>query len=99
LRASLSGARARVAEPDELVWTIFVELSRTRTYSGAGPNPITFAEIEASCRLMRWPLEPHHIGLIRALDSEWMRVQQSGSMPLRSSAHGMTVAAFDAMFE
>lgn len=55
-----------------LLWNLFMEISGSRTYHAAGPHPISFAEIEAYCRLHRWPLQPHHVATIRALDDAWL---------------------------
>lgn len=57
----------------ELLWRWFCDLHATRTYHFAGPNPISHAEIEAYARLQRWPLEPRHVALIRAMDEVFLR--------------------------
>ena len=72
MRRHLVGGNPVVPEAGRDLWRIFVELSASRTYHGAGPNPIQYGEIEAWARLHRWPLEPHHIAIIRAMDDAWL---------------------------
>ena len=106
LKAHLaSGSKPVVLEAGELLWLAFGELSATRTTGFAGPNPITYAEIEAWARLNRWPLQPHHVAVIRALDDafiEHVYAQRpgvpGGKVALRSSGHAVNPAAFDAVF-
>jgi len=64
--------RVLVSEAGRLFWTMFTELSNARTMGPAGPNPIQFSEIESWARLNRWPLEPRHVQLIRAMDDAWI---------------------------
>lgn len=61
--------RPQVPEAGHLLWRAFMELDGTRTFHAAGPNPISFAEIEAWARLMRYPLAPRHVSTIRAMDA------------------------------
>lgn len=68
----LNGEKPRVAEAGWLLWRIFTDLNRTRSYGGVGPNPIGFAEIEAYARHYRWPLETRHIEAISAMDHAWL---------------------------
>lgn len=72
LRAHLAGGRPSVPEAGRPLWRAFCDLAGTRTWYAHGPNPITFAEIEAWCRVMREPLQPHHVEVIRALDAAWL---------------------------
>ncbi|GGG62755.1 hypothetical protein GCM10011415_06390 [Salipiger pallidus] len=67
-----------------------------------GPNPISFPEIEAYCRLMRLPLEPHHVEAIRAMDAMWIdRAYAKSAVPAgtktlpQRSEHALTPAMFD----
>lgn len=73
VRANLGGG-ARVPPPEAglLLWNVFQRLSARRSYHMAGPNPISFAEVEAYCRLMRQPLEPRHVSIIMAMDQAWL---------------------------
>lgn len=72
LKRHLAGGKPVVPEAGVLLWNLFMEISASRTYHAAGPHPISHAEIEAYCRLHRWPLQPHHIAIIRALDDAWL---------------------------
>lgn len=64
-----TGRPVAVPEAGRLLWTAFIELDGARGYGDAGPHPVSFAEIEAWCRLKRYPLEPHHVDALRAMDS------------------------------
>ena len=70
--AALSGARVRPPEAGRPLWNAFQRLNATRTYHMAGPNPISFAEIEAFARLMRLPLEPWHVTILMDMDAAWL---------------------------
>lgn len=72
LRIILSGQRAIIPEAGRDLMGFFFQLSEARTWHAAGPNPIGFADIAACCHLMRQPLEPRHVALIRALDAVWV---------------------------
>jgi len=102
LHNHLSGKRGTVPEAGRLLWKWFADLSATRTYHAAGPHPISYAEIEAYARLMRWPLEPRHVELIRALDRVWLEyAHPARSIPAASyprNAPEITEEAFDAVF-
>lgn len=67
-----TGNPVRLPEAGHLVWEWFGDLSGTRTFHQAGPNPISYAEIGAYSRLGRLDLQPHHVELIRALDRAWL---------------------------
>lgn len=70
LKESLRRKRSvAVPEAGRLLWSAFHELDATRGYGESGPHPITFAEIDAWCRLTRTPLAPHHVAIVRAMDS------------------------------
>lgn len=102
LRASMAGRKTIVPEPGGLVWQWFLELSATRTYNGAGPNPLSFAEIEAWARLHRWPLRPHHIRLLRALDAAWCDCAYAAAKNPKAAKEkpsgALSAGAFDAFF-
>lgn len=105
LERALDKKPARVPEAGRLLWQWFIALSETRTYHMAGPNPISFGEIEAFARLHRWPIEPRHVAIIRAMDAAWLAhaMARSGAgadkaaIPL-SAAQDINPAAFDAVF-
>lgn len=103
LRAALGGKPTAIPEAGLWLWNAFAVLSATRSYHMAGPNPITFAEIEAWSRLTRTPLEPHHVEVLRELDETWLdhfakAASSSSKTPARSSGQPITPAAFDAVF-
>lgn len=87
-----------IPEAGELVWSWFRALHDARPYSFGAPNPIGFAEIEAYARLHRWPLEPRHVDLIRALDAAWLKkVTAGGKDAPRYSSQPLTPGIFDAI--
>lgn len=59
-------------EAGRLIWSWFGALNGSRTYHMSGPNPISYAEIEAWARLHGWSLSQRHIDAIRALDDAWL---------------------------
>lgn len=69
---ALKGQTTRPPEAGRLLWKAFLELSGTRTYSMAGPNPIQPSEVLAWCRLKAIPLEPRHVEIIFAMDRVWL---------------------------
>lgn len=99
----LTGSPVAVPEGGRLAWRWFTDLNAARSYGMAGPNPISYAEIEAYARLHRWPLEPRHVDLITAMDRAWLDHAWVGvgKSHLGSSAgrgQEMTPEAFDAVF-
>lgn len=111
LERHLAGGKPIVPEAGVLLWNLFMEISASRTYHAAGPHPISHAEIEAFARLHRWPLLPHHIDTIRALDDAWLEhaYRQQGKATggkddkafdsrRYASRPALTAAAFDAVF-
>ncbi|NSX90365.1 phage tail assembly chaperone [Agrobacterium tumefaciens] len=90
----------------ELLWRWFVDLNRARSYHMAGPNPISFAEIESYSRLMRWPIEPRHIAVLKAMDFTWLQYANKRSVEppagVRAShtisSTRLTAGMFDAIF-
>lgn len=100
LKAHLTSSwPARLPEAGRLAWQWFAELSASRSYGMAGPDPLSFAEIEAWARLKRWPLEERHVDLIWALDRTWIdhayaRQPNASERP----AQAINPAAFDAVF-
>jgi len=78
-RAAFLSARAREElQGPELppgcgyVWTWFCELHAARGGNGYGPNPISYAEIEAWARLTGRHLTPWEVAALRVLDQVWM---------------------------
>uniref|UniRef100_UPI003BAC5764 phage tail assembly chaperone n=1 Tax=Stappia sp. TaxID=1870903 RepID=UPI003BAC5764 len=109
LSDAIAAAKPVVPEAGVLLWNLFMELSAGRTYNAAGPNPIAYAEIEAFARLHRWPLQPHHVAIIRAMDDAWLARayrKMQGSEKNADAFDGrqtakaplLTASGFDAVF-
>lgn len=106
LKAHLAtGARPVVPEAGRLIWSWFIEISATRTYNPAGPNPISYGEIEAWARLNRWPIEPCHVEAIVAMDRAYLdhayskaKAPDGTKILPRGSGQAVNPAAFDAVF-
>lgn len=104
LRGNLAGGKPIVPEAGVTIWNLFMEISRSRTYHMAGPHPISHAEIEAYARINRWPLQPHHVALIRAMDDAWLEhaYRQKDDAATKAAqikhAQPLTPEAFDAVF-
>ncbi len=104
LRRSLAGGRPVVPEAGVSIWNLFIEISRSRTYHAAGPHAISHAEIEAYARLHRWPVQPHHVSLIRAMDDAWLehayRRKEGEKTKAVHLCHAqpLNAGAFDAVF-
>lgn len=104
LKRHLGGDKPVVPEAGVLLWNLFIEISATRTYHAAGAHPIGFAEIGAYARLHCWPLQPHHVAIIRALDDAWLDHayrKAAGGKPAKNfhGAQGeINPDAFDAVF-
>lgn len=102
MKAHLDGGKPRPPEGARILWSAFQALSRARSCGYAGPNPITFAEIEAYSRLMRIPFTPEHVRALRTMDDLWLeRVNNrpeipegAKALPMRSE-HKLTPAMFD----
>lgn len=69
LRLHLQGREpSRIPAGADFYWRAFAELSAARSVGQTGPAPLSFQDIEAWARLHRWPLQPHHVTLITAMD-------------------------------
>lgn len=93
-------------EAGKMIWTWFNDLSQARSWHANGPNPIAYVDIAAYAALMRWPLRPYEITIIRALDLTYTNAwyasratHQEGvkKLPIRSDA-AVTPELFDAIF-
>ncbi|MBB4123282.1 phage tail assembly chaperone [Martelella radicis] len=88
----------------ELLWQWFCELSATRTWNANGPNPISFAEIIAYCRVTGWPISRVHVDILQAMDAAWlkqvaaMQFPEGNSRQNKQSRRTMTPGLFDAIF-
>lgn len=96
-RAVQSGGRIHVPEAHRIMWSAFTDLSNARTMGPVGPNPIQFVEIDSWAKLNRWPLEPRHVALIRAMDDAWIEaIYTKGEKAAHAPA---TPATLDAVFD
>ncbi|MAZ27996.1 MAG: hypothetical protein CL868_13090 [Cytophagaceae bacterium] len=95
LKAHLAGGRPLAPEGSSPLWNGFMALSRARTCGPGGANPISFPEILAWARLMRVPLEPHHVEILTAMDQVWLQ-DFYGKATGKPPATPLTAAAFDA---
>lgn len=90
----------------ELLWRWFLDLNRTRRAGLAGPEPISYGEIEAYARASGWPIEPRHVAILRAMDDAWMEHSRKRTAPAPEgvkamgpvSTTPMTAGLFDAVF-
>ena len=66
--------------PDALryVWDWFVDLSNGRGSSGFGPNPLSWPDYDAWCRMMDIRLEKWEFAALRRLDATYL-MSQSGA--------------------
>ena len=83
------------------IWSVFLALDGARGSNGWGPNPIKFGDIETWSRLMREPVRPFEVEIIRALDDAYMKSSApkgEGKTVPRSSGQAINPAAFDAVF-
>lgn len=60
------------------LFEIFVELSGTRTSTGFGVNPISYAEMVSWCMLTNVVLEHWEVALIRQVDAAYLEVVANG---------------------
>jgi len=98
--------RPRIPAGGDLLWRWFMDLHRSRTLHAGGPNPIAHAEILAYAALMRWPIEPRHVMILRAMDQTYLEASMKPepkapdgvkTLPPISSAP-VTAGLVDAMF-
>lgn len=90
----------------DLLWCWFNDMSATRSYNSAGPNPITYPDIVAYSHLMRIPIAPRHVAILRAMDRTYIAAayakRQQAPDGVKTlppvSEHAMTGGMFDAMF-
>jgi hypothetical protein len=113
LRVQLTRAaaadKAHIPEAGRMLWRWFLDLSLARTYGPHGPNPITYAEIDAWRRVCRVPVAPHHVAILRDMDAAWMQRARAeirraagnegpSTLPPVSKQE-INPALFDAMFQ
>lgn len=59
------------------VWTMFLELSATRSQGFSGPNAITYSEIKSWSELTDTPVGPLEVNAIKSLDRVYLRITYS----------------------
>lgn len=106
VRKQCRGQRCPVPEAGRDLAQAFGQMASARAWHANGPNPIGFHEIEAWCRLMRVPLKPEHVAIIRAMDNVWIeefykKRDQGAGEGMKTlppiSQQPLTAALFDAM--
>ncbi len=106
LTARLAGRKVPIPEAGRPLLDAFNALSRARSYNAAGPNPISWADMQAWCRLARIPFQPRHIEIIMALDQVWLddawRTDKQAPEGVKTlppvSQQPISAALLDAMF-
>ena len=58
------------------IWEMFNELTDTRQWTEVGPQSITFLEIDAFSRLLRFSLAPWEVRFIKRIDRLYRTTQQ-----------------------
>lgn len=96
LEAHLDGGRALAPEGTSTLWNAFMALSRARSCGLAGPNPISYPEIEAYSRLMRLPFDPRHVEALVAMDQAWIAHAYANASKAKGATSPLTPMAFDA---
>lgn len=101
----VSGQPVTVPEAGRVFWRIFSQLAETRTWHMNGPNPISYEEIRSFCILQRWSLKPHHVEILRAMDSAYLdhfyskqKNKADGVKTIGKSSGEISPALFDAVF-
>lgn len=97
------GGRPRLPASGDLLWRWFNELSGSRSWTDIGPGPITFGEIVAYARVMRWQIEPHHVAILRDMDDaflDYCRRERARALGNDRTVQpiDMTAGRFDALF-
>ena len=107
IKQALASSKSVPVPPGgSLVWGWFMDLNATRTWHQNGPNPITYADIEAYGRLHRWGMSAHHVAILRAMDAAYVDDFYSKRERERSgvkttptiSQQELTPELFDAVF-
>lgn len=90
----------------ELLWKWFIDLHKVRRMGYAAPEPISYAEVISYGEVMRWPIEPRHIGILLTMDRAYLEAYAASrrqapdgvkSLPFISPTP-MTAGMIDAMF-
>lgn len=91
------GGRARPPEAGRLLWRAFTELDATRTMHAHGPNPITMTEVEAWARMNAYPLRPHHVRILKAMDAALLEHINTSQPSERRVVGKLSPKMFDAV--
>jgi hypothetical protein len=62
----------------EGLWSIFLELSNTRSQGYSAPLPISYQEVKAWCDLTGINLSPWEVQVIKRLDTVYIKVVANG---------------------
>ncbi|WP_275788561.1 phage tail assembly chaperone [Pararhizobium gei] len=101
-----SGGKPRLPAGGQMLWAWFCDLSRSRSYHAAGPNPISFVEIAAYRDLHRIPMDVRHVEILRAMDEVYLESTMKRTAPAEDGTKRMPKpldqpmwsGLFDAMF-
>lgn len=72
VRKTVLNQPVRLPDAGHHLMQAFVRLSHARSWNAHAPNPISFQEIDAWCRLMHVPLRPIDVVIIRAMDGAFL---------------------------
>nr|WP_196107483.1 MULTISPECIES: hypothetical protein [unclassified Ochrobactrum] len=104
LKQALATSQSVIVPPGgSLLWNWFMDLNATRTWHMNGPNPISYADIEAYGRINRWSLAAHHVAILRAMDAAYVedfyskRVTDKEAVAPKPSGE-ISADLFDAVF-
>jgi hypothetical protein len=62
----------RIPSGGELLWKWFMALHKTRQAGMAGPQPISFTEMQSYARLTNQHIEPRHVDILVAMDQAYL---------------------------
>lgn len=75
LKRQLSAPTSRgmqIPAGGELLWKWFMVLHKTRQAGMAGPQPISFTEMQSYARLTNQHIEPRHVAILIAMDQAYL---------------------------
>ncbi len=62
----------KLLNTDQKYWSWFFDLHGARAYSDGVPQAISFTEISAWRQLLSEPVAPHHVKLLRKMDTAFL---------------------------
>jgi len=108
LVSAVSQTKPKVPEAGRLLWQWFGDLHETRTYGMSGPNPISYMEMDAWCRIYGVRPTPENVRILRAMDAAWLKwarqeqeraaAAPAGKAVPHVSSQELSLKAFDVMF-